>query len=413
MTLREWLTVDLKRLFRGRGLILATLLLPLLGLMVFGSVAAPMLAIEKDLRVSYAICNMDDSETVRQFVRLMTNSESLRELGTVYPVADEETGYRLLQEGRVGVLVFIPEGFYQKMSAGEDPVVQLVSYPAHSFEQTMVRLTLDGSLRAVGQSQNILDAVGAVLREAGADETAASAMLEAELTSGIERYLQRRASLGQGGTISPVGELFPLEYYLSALFSLFGALAMLPSLHLTASDISGGVLRRGLLTDRRTAVRYCGARLLSGAALILLTLLLLLPASGVIQSVEILAKAKDAAVYPYMAAALLLTALGFSSLSLLIAGLIGKPRAALWCGFLGVLLMAWLSGALVAEGKLPATAAELGHWMPMKPAMNLIANVLFGLDRARYAHNMLRLTLLTALFSVGGSALVCRRGGAA
>ena len=411
MTLWKWLVLDMKRLFRGWGLVLATLLAPLAGLLVFASVVAPLLMTGHDLRVPYAICNEDSSEPVRQFVGMMVNADSMRELAAAYPVADAETGYKLLQEGKVGVLVHIPEDFYQTMNAGQDPVVSLIAYPSHSFEQTMIRITLDGSLRAVGQSQNILQAIGAAVQEAGAGEEAVAAMLETELNDGIEQYLRRRASLGQGGTVSPMGELFPLEYYLSALFSLFAALAMLPALYLSAYDLSGPVCLRGLLADKRIMIRYYGARWLSGAALILLTLVLLLPAGGLIKGLDIFWGNNDGLMWPALAAALILISLSFSALSLLLAGLIKQPRLALWCGFLVILLMAALSGALVAEGKLPRLLAEAGRWTPLKPAMSLIANVLFSLDMSRFVQDMLRLLLMLVLCLGGGFGLVYCRGG--
>lgn len=148
MRLLQWLSVDLKRLFHGRGLILATLLMPIVGMLMFSSVLAPMLAIQTDLRIPYAICNMDKSKQGQRLVSMVMNSESLRETSKGYPVADEQAGYQLLREGRVGVLVCIPEDFYQTMSRGEDPRLWIISYPEHSFDQTMVCLTLDGSFLA-------------------------------------------------------------------------------------------------------------------------------------------------------------------------------------------------------------------------------------------------------------------------
>jgi len=411
MRLRQWIVLDMRRLFRSRKLVAATLLTPLVGLLVFSSVVAPMLLTGNNLRVPYAICNEDKSESVRQFVSMMTNSESLRDLAAAYPVDDLEIGYELLQAGRVGVLVHIPDGFYETMSAGQDPVVQLIAYPAHSFEQTMVRITLDGSLRAVGQSENILQLLGKTAVEAGADEADIAALLEAEFNNGIDQYLHRRATLGAGGTVSPMGELFPLEYYLSALFSLFAALAMLPTLYLSASDLNGPVCRRGLLAAPAAARRFYVARLLSGAALILLTLLLLLPASLAIQGMGVYWGLQGSEWgFLALAGALLLISLGFSALSLLLATLSRRPRLALWCGFFLILLMAALSGALVAEGKLPQLLAEAGRFTPLKPSMNLIAGTLFNLEPARYGHDMLRLLLMLALFIAAGLPLVHRRG---
>lgn len=407
----QWLIMDIKRLFRGRGLVLASLLTPLAGLAVFSSVVAPMLTLGNQLKVPYAICNEDESEPVRQFVSLMTNSESMKELGTPFPVKDVDIGYRLLKEGKVGVLVHIPKDFYQTMSAGEDPVVSLIAYPIHSFEQTMVSITLESSLQVVGQSQNILQSTGKALREAGADEKLTSTMLDEELTNGIEHFLERRASLGKSGSLSPVGELFPLEYYMSALFSLFGFLAVLPTLHLTASDLSGPVYKRGLLAEKKKVVYYYFARLLSGAVLILLTFLLLIPTAGTIKSLELFRHGENTRIHLPLASALVLISFSYSAFSMLLSDLIGKPRQALWTGFISILLMAGFSGALVSEGKLPVFLAEAGRLTPLKMSMNLISNVLFNLDGARYAQDMLQLSVLLVLFLIGGFGILYSRGG--
>jgi hypothetical protein len=413
MRLRQWIALDTRRLFRGRKLIAATVLMPLLGILVFASVVVPLLLNAEDIRVPYAICNEDKSEPVRQFVSLMTNSESLRELAAAYPVEDAETGYELLRTGRVGVLVHIPADFYQTMSAGQDPALRLVAYPVHSFEQTMVRITLEGSLQSVGQSENILQLLGQAAVEAGADEVSVSTLLEAELRGGIEQYMQRRAALGEGGTISPIGERFPLEYYLSAFFSLFAAFAMLPSLYLSAADLNGPVCRRGLLASPAAARRYYLARLLSGAALILLTLLLLLPTGLMVLGTGVYwGKHGGGSVILALAGALPLVSLSYSALSLLLAALCKKPLPALWIGFFLILVMAAISGALVAEGKLPEFLAEAGRFTPMKPAMNLIAGSLFNLEPARYGRDMLRLLLMTSLCAAAGLPLVSRKGGA-
>ncbi len=412
MSLWQWIALDLKRLLRGRALLLATLVTPLVGLMVFASVVTPMLLADDKLRIPYAICNEDGSEPVRQFVRLLTNSESLKDIAEAYPVKDLQAGYELLESGNVSALVHIPADFYSTISEGGDPAAYIIAAESHGFEQSMIRITVDSLLCIVGQSQNLLQSFAGAAEAAGADEAAVTELIGEQMRGGIEEYMHRRAALSQGGTVSPIGEYFPVQYYLSALFSIFAALSMLPSLFLSASDLNGPVVRRGLLASKSAAAKYYCARQLSGAVLILLSLALLIPTGAVLKGLDTLLGQDSIIAWQALVPALVLIALCFSALALLLGSLITKPRLALWCGFFIVLVMAALSGALVAEGALPGLLAEIGRWTPLKPAMSLLANSLFSLDPGRYANDMLRLSIMFVIFALAGLKLVFRKGAA-
>ncbi len=412
MSLWRWIALDLKRLFRGRALILATLITPLVGLMVFASVVAPMLLEEKRIIIPYAICNEDSSEPVRQFVRLLTNAESLKSLTAVYPVKDMQTGYELLASGNVSLLVHVPADFYTDISTGGNPAMYIIASEAHSFEQSIVRITVDSLLSIVGQSQNVLQRFAGEAIDAGADEAAANDWIGGQMSGGIEEYMHRRAALSQGGILSAYSEYFPVQYYLCALFSIFAALAMLPALYLSSADMGGPVVKRGLLASRPAASKYYLGRLISGAALILLALALLIPIGAVTEEADALLANMADTVWLALAPALILTALSFSALALFLGALINRPRLALWCGFFIVLTMAALSGALVAEGALPALLAEIGRWTPLKSAMSLLANSLFSLDSARYAQDTLRLAAMFIALALAGYKLVLRKGAA-
>ncbi len=413
MSLWQWLALDMKRLFRGRALVLATLITPLIGLMIFSAIVAPMLVSGEKLIIPYAICNEDDSEPVRQFVRLLTNAESLKEIAAAYPVNDLKTGYELLEAGRVSVLVHVPADLYARISAMDDTTVNIIANEAHGLERSMIRVIVESMLSVVGQSRNVLQRFGGAAEEAGANEQAVAALIEVQMTEGIGEYMHRRAALSQGGALSPVGEYFPLQYYLSALFAIFAALSMLPSLYLSSCDLCGPVAKRGLLASKSAAAKYFAGRLFSGAALILLSLALLIPTGALLEGLDTILGQEGDTAWLALAPALILISLCFSALALVLGSLITRPRLALWCGFFAVLAMAALSGALVAEGALPGLLAQIGRWTPLKPTMNLLANALFSLDPARYANDMLRLALMLAVFALAGLRLVMRRGAAA
>lgn len=409
MSLFDLLFPDIKRLLgHGRAGLLA-LLAPLAALLVFAAVIVPLLAGSGSLAAPYAICNEDQSRPVALFINLLANSESLRDISRAYPVDSMETGFELLAQGKVSVVVHVGEDFYQRLLAGEDAQVDLYAYPSHAFEQTMISLTLNNALAAVGQSQNLLEMTGEAAVKAGACPADGARLVADGLDQAIRRHMERRAVLSQQGALSPTGDYLPVEYYLAALFSLSAALAMLPSLHLTAYDLQGPLCRRGALAGKG-ACRFFAARLISGGALINLTLLLLLPAAGLIRELGVYWGRGSGLGWAALLLALPLISLTLSALGICLGALARQPRLGLWCGFYAVLLMAALSGALLAEGALPPIMSGLGRWTPLKPAMSIIANTLFAFNPARYWQDISRLLLLLLAYAAAGGFLYSRKG---
>ncbi|NLF80138.1 MAG: ABC transporter permease [Clostridia bacterium] len=403
------LILDIKRLLgHGKAGVLA-LVAPLAALLVFAAIIVPLLAGSGSLAAPYAICNEDQSEPVELFINLLANSESLRDISTAYPVDDIMAGFDLLEQGKVSVVVHIGEDFYQRLLKGENAQVSLYAYPSHAFEQTMISLTLNHALAAVGQSQNLLEMTGQAAVAAGVAPAESARLVADGLDQAIRRHMERRSVLSRQGALSPTGDYLPVEYYLAALFSLGAALAMLPSLHLTAFDLQGPLCRRGALAGRRGR-RFLIARLVSGGLLINLTLLLLLPAAVFIHELGVYWGRGVGLGWLALLLALPLISLTLSALGLCLGSLAKQPRLSLWYGFYAVLLMAVLSGALLSEGMLPPLISELGRWTPLKPSMSIIANTLFAFDPARYLRDISRLLLLLFVYCLAGGFLYSRKG---
>ncbi len=409
-----WIRTDLKRVFRGWKPVVAAMLTPLFGLLLFAAILAPLLLdAGRDLRLPYAVVNEDESEPVRQFIRLMVHSESLQEVARAYPIKDVKTGHELLQAGKVTVLVHVPDDFYETMEAGRNPEVTLAAYDSHSFERSMIWITLDGSLRAIGQCQNLLQNMQSVMTEAGAAEAESARWMDETLQYGVRQYMSRREVFGKTGTLSPLGDYFPLEYYLAALFSFFAAFTMLPLICKTAEDMRSPVIRRGLLAERRNVLCYLLARLCSGALLIGLTLLIMLPTAGLIQNIHLFREASslDMRVWFALPASILLISFAYSAFALLLGSLIARPEIAVWCGFFLILLMSLCAGVFVPDGALPEAMTAVGRYMLLKPAMNLLGNILFRFHGGKYLFDSFRLSLIMIVSVCVAVPVICRRGG--
>lgn len=405
----RFLVYDLKRMFSGRGLVLLCLLSPIILVFIFSTVVSPMLFTAKGLHYNLAICDEDGSDAVVEFITQMLNSQALKELVTSYPVKTVDDGIALVENGDVSVFVHIPKGLFSDMRDGEQVTVELISTKAHALETNITSMALKSSLEIVGKSQNVMEAARTVLLDKGVPEKDADDYLSKSTDDAIKKYMSRREALGKNSPVSLAGEFLPVEYYISAIFAIFAALSMLPVIHFSAVDSSGAILRRGLLCGIGTA-RFFSARIISGAVFVLLVLTMLFPASLLLKLAGTLLGGAYANNLVALAVSLLLSALCFSALALNIAVWLPSENTALWTGFFLVIGMAAFCGALVPEGALPAWAALLGRWLPLRSVLRLLSGSLFHFDKAVFMQDILKMLGFSALLLPLGYFGLRRRG---
>lgn len=407
----RFLLYDLKRMFSGKALVLLCLISPVIVVVIFSSILAPMIYTGKGVHFNLAICDEDKSEPVREFITQMVNSQALADLVSVYPVPDVETGKALVESGDVSVLVHIPAGLFEDMRCGRKVEVSIIATKAHNLEAELISMTLNSSLVAVGESQNLLESVNDMLSAKGVPNEEADAFLSDTTSYAITQYMSRREVLGAGGSLSPLGEYLPIEYYLSAIFSIFSTLAMLPLIHLTSSDASGAIFRRGILCGRRTE-RFYTARILSGMVFILLVQVMVFPTSQLLKSIGSIG---GVATYTNSVSALiftmLLSSLCYSALACAVGIWLPDEKTALWTGFFLALIMAALCGALIPEGALPSWAVSIGKYLPMRAGMRTLSGALFDFNSGIFMRDAIKLLIMTAVFLLLGFCGYRRKGG--
>lgn len=408
----RFLVYDLKRMFSGKKLVLLCLISPIIVVMIFSTIVSPMLFTAKGLHFNLALCDEDKSEEVNQFINQLINSQALADLVSVYPVATVKEGIKLVEDDEVSVLVHIPSGLFANIRNGQEVKATVISTKAHSMEAELILMTLNSSLSLVGQSQNIMQAAQYMLLEKGTAEEEAIDFLKNTTGLATSEYMSRREVLGAGGPLSPMGEYLPVEYYISAIFSLFAALAMLPLIHFSSVDVSGAILRRGLLCGMGTA-RFFAARIISGTIFILLVQLMLLPTSFLLYLAGDMLGGAYANNIAALAIALLLSSVCYSALALTISTWLDKEKTALWTGFFLVLGMAVVCGALIPEGALPQWASLVGKWLPLRASMRTLSLSLFSYDQAIFCRDICKTSCFVAvLLAMGFLGLKRRERGA-
>lgn len=405
----RFLLYDLKRMFSGKALVILSLLSPIIVTLVFSAVVAPMIYTAKGLHFNLAMCDEDQSEPVHEFVNQLINSQALSDIVSVYPVTTLDNGIAMLDNGDVSVLIHIPPNIFENIRAGKAVEVSIYSTKAHALEAELISMVLDSSLSAVGKSQNLLESAKNIVVIKGVSETDSELFLENSTSFAITEYMNRREVLGEGGTLSPMGEYLPIEYYLSAIFSVFAALSILPLIHFTANDASGSILRRGLLCGQGT-VRFFSVRILSGMIFILLVQLMLVPASLLLNLSGELLGGSYATNIAALIALMILSSFCYSTLAVSLGTWIPQKQSALWIGFYLVLIMSLLSGALIPFGALPKLAASIGQWLPMRSAIRALSNALFSFDREIYLQDVMKLAVFSVILLPLGYLGLRKRG---
>jgi hypothetical protein len=399
---------DLKRIFAAKSLILVCVMAPVIVLLLFSAIFLPFFTTAGSLHFNVGICNQDDSAIVDTFIDQFVNSQAEQDVLAAYPVNSVAIGEDLLLEKKISVLLAIPEGFYRSIEQDAPQEIRAIALPEHALELSIVDMSLTTALAVVSQSQNVYAASAAILTQHGVSATAADVYLQEALDSAIRQYMGRRSIIGVAGVSTTLGDYLPLEYYTGAIFALFAALAMLPLIRITAADVSGPVLRRGLLSGNNYC-RYYLNRLISGSALIFLVLLMLIPALIALRLFGSLIGAFSGSIFALLAT-MLLTALCLSALALALGAWIGREQPALWLGFSLVFLMAVCCGALLPVGTLPDFVAAIGRMLPLRPIMRLLSASLFRLNSAVFAADLLRLAGFSLLFLGAGWLGIRKRG---
>ncbi len=381
---------DIKRIFgRGKIAVLA-LASPLIVILLVAVVVFPLVVSAGDISVPYAVYEEDESEEVRQFIDFIVKGDALRKASTPYPVKDFETGMNLLENDKVSVFVYVPGDFYQRMVGGEDAVLEMYYYPRHTFEAEMIKIVLNSSLSVVGKSRNILSVAWDIVFEGGKSAEESDQFVNDCIVYDVEKYMQRKKILGSEGTFSELMDFMPLEFYLSALFSLCALFAIFPGLYLTSLDEDKVYRRIACSTGRR--VRAYFIRLLSSAVFVIASISLMIPMALLIQRFG-LYWAKSASEIGIIALIFSLPIIGicFSSIGVTIGSFFKDTVSAIWTGLYVCAGMTALSGIFISEYALPKPLAFIGNLLPLKSVINIIGCSMFAFDPLTFLYSIIKI----------------------
>lgn len=404
----KYILFDLKRTFEKKSLIFVCIISPIIVMLLFGSIVAPLLFTAKITKFNVAIVNDDKSKEVNTFIDQLVNSKALKDLVVSYPAQSVEDGYEMLEKNEVIVLVHIPKELMSSIKTNTKANIELYSIKGHYLETELIKMTLESSLSTVAKGQNLLEYSTKFISDKNVSDEKIKLFTDEITDNAIREFMNRRQVLSQTGTLSPIGAYIPIEYYTGIIFTFFAALAMLPISATTSEDMRKNVLKRGFLYDRRYLGYYFG-RLISGAALICLILLLVYPSYVINSILNTALKVEFASNAAALFLSVLLSSFCFSAMAVTVSSIFSKGSMSVWILFYIILIMAVLSGAVIPPDNMPEFASKISGWMPFRSTMRSMINALFIFDSGQYLQEIIKLIIFNILFIASGLLLIRKR----
>jgi hypothetical protein len=405
----KYLFYDLKRVFESKAVIAICIVSPIIIMLLFGSIIAPLLFTARITKFNIAIVNEDKSEEVSTFLNQMLNSKALEDLVVPYSVDSLSEGMELLETKDVLIVIHIPNNLLNSIKSKEKTYVDLYSQNGHNLEVALIKMTLNSSLSTVEKGQNLIEYSTKFLLQKGISQEELKSFVADTTDLAISEFMNRRAILSQEGTISPVGEYLPTEYYIGAIFTFFATLAMIPIATITSRDLQKNVLQRGFLWEKRW-IAYFFARIMSGFLFISMIILLVYPSSILSSILNATLKMDFSTNLTALFFAAILSALCYSSMALIIGSVFYKEDMSAWMTFYVVIFMAVVSGAIIPFPFMPNCIHFFGGLLPFRASMRSITNALFLYDRNQYFVDIFKLIIWNIVFFIGASLSMRKRG---
>jgi len=263
--MKKSIAMDLKRLLINKTGMAVLIFAPVVILLCFGSVIAPVF-FNAEGGFSIALLVEDTDPFTASVVESLVKTEQNRSVLTIKNVYSLEEGKALLNQNEAVCLIQIPQGFQRSLLSGGKSAVTFYENAAKPLECAIIKKVLSSGITLVNEAQKSVNALYASLYGHIPVEEAKKAYSDAAKVFLLTAL--NKSAVFKSETVSPLGALQPLEYYAASLLVIFLSLNSLGLSAMTSSDNANGVTLRHLLSGRRP-VGVALSRTFSGALFVL------------------------------------------------------------------------------------------------------------------------------------------------
>ncbi len=385
------IAIELKRLFSNKLSLALVILAPVITLLLLASIIAPLFFSNKRVsQVKVAIFEEEQSPDVQMLVENVTSDDQVQSLIDFVFVDSVAGGIALTESGEAALFVYIPQGIIEKLYRREPVTLEMWVSPDYAFESSIIMPIVHSVADGFSRIQTGMDVAYWRVYEEYSKEVAWDYYYD--LSIALSLRVLNRDSLFEIEGISPLGRFLPLEYYTSAIYAFFMGLGLVPLSGYNAKDLSSAALSRGL-ASAKWRYKYLVARIISGSLYILIVSIPMLVVGLIIYGQGVLFSGNFLAV----AGITLLSAVCFSTLSILLGLAFAKDDTAIWVAFYLLLAMALLGGVIFPDDYMPSLVAALSRFSLLKASMNGFAISLFDFNAVNLQPHLL---ILLAWFVV-------------
>jgi hypothetical protein len=178
-------------------------------LLLFTTVVAPLLVTRARVEATcFAVFNEDATPVSKQFIDYVANSKSFDGIVYIFCVDSLEQGRELVRTNEASGLLYIPAGFYEAMSGGEDVTLEIYGSELNILECSLVLTAVETALNTAGGAQNALGVLRRDVLELGASEEGADQLYDEMLSCGIHAITNRRPCWGRMVLSLPPADIF-------------------------------------------------------------------------------------------------------------------------------------------------------------------------------------------------------------
>jgi ABC-type transport system involved in multi-copper enzyme maturation permease subunit len=399
----QTLRIELKRLFSNKLSLALVILAPVVILFLFVSVISPLIFSNKRFsEVQIALYNEDPSEDVQLVISDIKNNRNIRSLVTIIEVDSLSEGMDSLASNDTAIFAHVPPNTIDSLYQREKVVIDIWINPEYNLESGVIMPLIVGVSDGFNRIQNSIDIAYYKIYNELSPEIANQAIYDQTMMIGVR--MLNRSELYELVGVSPLGRFLPIEYYVSAIFSLFIALGIVPLSGYNSADFTSGAIVRGISMSQYR-YKYLFARIISGAIYILLCSFPMFITSLIIMGSD----AFFGSSFPALFITLLLAAFTFSATSVFLALWFKSSESATWSGFYYILFSALIGGVILPDNYIPEFLVKVGHFLPIRAVLNGFSYSLFDFKWNNFGVAVLMMATWLALFVISSLFLFNRR----
>lgn len=382
--MKKILYFEIKRLLNRKSTIILSIVCPILILVILSGTILPHLfegaVVDK---VSIAIYNESPDDETIMIINHLTKADSIEDFVSIIKVDSLDEGLNLLDDKKASALIHLPDGLQETLMQGG--IGEIFFYEGDINKQVVDLLysVLESGIKSINSGQQAVEYIYLGMRDMGYSYSKSADTYNDRAIYIFSKVLNRIDVFEDNVAISAYGNLINIEYYSISIVILFTLLCGIIIASLFSSDISSGILERGLPCKKHYL--YVLYKMLSGtvytaiiSSILLLSVLIIAGSLSLFSGNIILIIITNITLSIYA-----------SIIMLLIGSFTKSVTSAIWASFTYCFITCFASGIFIPSHLLPKSIKLIAEVTGIPAISRMFSNSLYGIRDINYLINFL------------------------